>query len=115
MNIENRRRVDGVSMPDTIIVLTRKTLDEIVATGGSQYWRLQPVNAKKMKYLVCARNLKGSEGQEPHGAGFLIGRISGVVATSEKGRYLIQFKEWAKIDRPDLWTFGRNPVHYLDL
>jgi hypothetical protein len=69
-----------------------------------------------MTYLVCTRNSKGSNGAESHGAGFLIGRISGVVPTPSKpGRFLVQFSEWAPLDCPDLWKFGRNPIHYLNL
>ena len=76
-------------------------------------------SARSTSYLVCTRNTKGSKGKEPHGSGFLIGRISDIVASpvaeGASRRYLIQISEWARIDRPGLWTFGRNPVRYLDI
>jgi hypothetical protein len=93
-------------------------VDEILATGGSQAWRLSPITAKEATYLICTKNKRHpeSEGPEPHGAGFLIGRISGIVpAPDEPDRFLVQIDQWAPLDMPDLWTFGRNPIHYTDL
>jgi hypothetical protein len=109
----------GVTMKDTIVVFTRKSVEEIMQSGGSDDWVLDPEHARSTSYLVCTRNTKGSKGKEPHGSGFLIGRISDIVespvAEGASRRYLIQISEWARIDRPGLWTFGRNPVRYLDI
>jgi hypothetical protein len=105
-------------MSDTIVTFTSRTAEEIVATGGSQAWRLKPVHARKASFLVCARNKNSdwSEGPEPHGSGFLVGHISGVVPAPDRPeRWMIQISDWARIDVPDLWEFGRNPVHYGDI
>jgi hypothetical protein len=105
-------------MSDTIVTFTSRTADEIVESGGSQAWRLKPVHARQASFLVCARNKKSdwSKGPEPHGSGFLVGRISGIVpAPKNPKRWMIQMSDWARIDVPDLWKFGRNPVHYGDI
>jgi hypothetical protein len=109
-----------VSMSDTIIVFTRRPAEEIVNTGGSQAWRIKRDNARKAKYLVCTRNARDSSGKEPHRAGFLVGRISDIVLApnqsgNSEGRYLIRIDGWKGIDLPDLWTFGRNPIHYANI
>jgi hypothetical protein len=96
-------------------VFTSKTFEDILQAGGSQYWRLKKTHAEKMKYLVCTRNAKESLGPESHLAGFLIGRVSGVAETEVGGRYLIQISDYAKIKVPDIWVFGRNPIHYTDV
>lgn len=108
-------------MPDTIITFTSRPLEEILEDGGSQQWVLSRKSARNATYLVCARNANGDVGDgpgpEPHRAGFLLGKISGL-APGTKGkpdRFLVQISEYALIDVPDLWTFGRNPVHYADL
>jgi hypothetical protein len=100
---------------NTIVVFTSKTFEDIVQAGGSQYWRLKKSHAEKMKYLVCTRNAKESLGPELHLAAFLIGRVSGIAETEVAGRYLIQISDYARIEVPELWGFGRNPVHYSDL
>src|SRR6478672_468195 len=108
-------------MADTIVTFTSRSLEEILETGGSQQWVLSRKNARNAKYLVCARNANGDDGSGPgpesHRSGFLLGKISGVApGTKDKpNRFLIQISEYALIDVPELWTFGRNPVHYADL
>lgn len=103
---------------DTIVTFTSRTLDEILASGGSQAWRLSPIAAREASYLVCARNKNSdwSEGPEPHASAFLIGRVSGITAAPENpSRWMVQISEWAPLDIPNLWTFGRNPIHYTTL
>lgn len=105
-------------MSDTIVCFTSRSVEEMLATGGSQAWRLRPAHARQAQYLVCARNRNSdwSEGPEAHLSGFLIGRVTGIVpAPEDSSRYLIQIGEWARIDRPGLWTFGRNPVRYANI
>jgi hypothetical protein len=108
-------------MPDTIVTFTSRPLEEIIEDGGSQQWVLSRKSARSATYLVCARNANGDVGEgpgpEPHRSGFLLGKISGL-SPGTKGkpdRYLVQISEYALIDVPELWTFGRNPVHYADL
>jgi len=105
-------------MADTIVTFTSRPVEEILQTGGSQAWKLRPTNARVMTYLVCARNQTSEcQGSEAHRAGFLIGRITGVVSAPEdpRKRYLIRIGEWAPISVPNLWDFGRNPIHYANL
>ena len=103
-------------MSDTIVVFTRKTIEQIVNTGGSRACKIRPANARKTTYLVCARNAQGSCGREAHGAGFLIGRITDIVSDPDDvSRHLIQIGKWGRLDSPDLWKFGRNPVHFAEL
>src|SRR5262249_41769258 len=52
---------------------------------------------------------------EPHGEGFLVGRISAVVRSKERqenNRYLIQISEYARVKIPAAWKGERNPVRY---
>jgi hypothetical protein len=107
-------------MPDTIITFTSRSLDEVLRTGGSQEWVLNRKNARNATYLVCARNAHGDvgtgPGDEAHKSGFLIGKISGLAAgENDPERFLILISEYAEIDVPDLWTFGRNPVRYANV
>jgi hypothetical protein len=102
-------------MSDTIVTFTSRTVEEIVASGGSQAWRLNTVHAREASFLVCARNKNSdwSEGPESHGSGFLVAHVRGIVpAPKNPKRSMIQISDWARIDVPDLWKFGRNPVHY---
>lgn len=105
-------------MADTIVTFTSSSREEILATGGSQGWKLSRRNARNATYLVCARNRHGSLGNvpEPHKTGFLVGKISGLApGIVHPERLLVQISEWAPIEIPDLWAFGRNPIHYEDL
>jgi hypothetical protein len=105
-------------MADTIVTFTSRSLEEILETGGSQEWKLSRKNARNATYLVCARNRHGSlgDGPEPHKSGFLVGKISGLAPGAiHPERFLVQISEWAPIEVPDLWDFGRNPVHYADV
>ncbi|QDU57262.1 hypothetical protein [Aeoliella mucimassa] len=105
-------------MADTIVTFTSRSLQEILESGGSQEWVLNRRNARNATYLVCARNANGDHapGPEEHKSGFLLGKISGLGPgewTPE--RFIIQISEYANIDVADLWTFGRNPIHYANL
>lgn len=105
-------------MHDTIVTFTSRTLGEILETGGSQQWKVNFKHARNATYLVCARNRHGKlgDGPEAHKTGFLVGKISGLTPGSElPDRYMIRISEWAPIDMPDLWEFGRNPVRYTTL
>ena len=106
-------------MANTIVTFTSRSLEEILASGGSQEWVLSRKNARAATYLVCARNAHGEVGTGPgpetHKSGFLIGKISGLgPGETHPDRFIILLSEYALIDAPDLWKFGRNPVHYVD-
>ncbi|WP_270375529.1 hypothetical protein [Marinicauda sp. Alg238-R41] len=101
-------------MTNIISVLTYKSVETILAVGGTQSWALDRNRAARCRYVVICRNAKTREpeGPEPHGTAFLVGKIRDVVPSSEtEGRWLIQISEYALIDAPDQWE-GRNPVAY---
>jgi hypothetical protein len=105
---------------NTIVVFTARSPERILREGGSQSWLLNPARAKQCTWLVCTQNRHNpdhefSDATEPHGCGFLIGRVSGVHRSLEKNseeRWLIEISEFARINYPDLWDHGRNPVRY---
>lgn len=101
-------------MADIVSVLTYKSVDTILATGGTQSWALDRNRASRCDYVVLCRNAKtrAPEGPEPHGTAFLVGKIKDVVPSTEtEGRWLILISEYALINEPDEWE-GRNPVAY---
>jgi hypothetical protein len=108
---------------DTIVVFTARSPERIVREGGSQAWVLNPVRAKQCSWLLCTQNRHNpdhefSDATEPHGTGFLLGRISGVRKSEEEGdgdRWIIAIGEFARINIPDAWDHGRNPVRYTSL
>jgi hypothetical protein len=102
----------------TVVVFTGKTVEQILAEGGTSAWRLDRNHARARKFVVCARNAHGefAKGPEPHRSAFLVGKISDVVAApTQPERFLIQFSEYALIDVPDVWKGDRNPVKYVDI
>lgn len=108
---------------DTILVFTARSPERIVREGGSKAWVLNVGRAKHCTYLVCAQNRHNpnydfEDATEPHGAGFLVGKISKITRSPEDGRedrWLIGISEYARIDKPGLWTGLRNPVRYTSL
>ncbi len=108
---------------DAIVVFTARSPARIVREGGSQSWVLNAVRAKNCQWLVCAQNRHNpdhefSDATEPHGTGFLVGKVSGIRHSQEPGvedRWLIAINEFARINMPDLWDHGRNPVRYTSL
>lgn len=102
-------------MTDSILqVLTYKSVQTIIATGGTQSWALDRRRAKSCKYAVCCRNsqTRTPEGDEAHGSAFIVGLISDVVPSTEtEGRWLVLFSKYAVVDVGDQWE-GRNPVAY---
>jgi hypothetical protein len=107
---------------DAIVVFTARSPARIIREGGSQAWVLNPVRAKLCRWLICTQNRHNpdhefSDATEPHGTGFLLGRISGL-RKSEEGdghRWQIVISEFARIQLPDAWDHGRNPVRYTSL
>ena len=61
-----------------------------------------------------------SDASQPHGTGFLVGKVCGIRRTAEqsvdgKQRWLIAISEYARINIPGAWDHGRNPVRYSSL
>lgn len=100
-----------------IAVFTGKSIERVITDGGSQSWVLDRSNALHCEYLVCCRSgINWVEGPEPHGSAFVVGRISGVVPSTEtKGRWLIRISDFARVSIPGVWQGWRNPVRYTDL
>jgi hypothetical protein len=112
-----------MSKQDTIVVFTARSPERIVREGGSQGWILNPARAKQCVWLVCTQNrhhpdYEFSDATEPHGSAFLLGKVSGVRRSEEDNsgeRWLVTISEFAKINVPDAWDHGRNPVRYTSL
>lgn len=112
-----------MSEEEAVVVFTARSPERIVKEGGSQAWVLHATRAKQCTWLVCTQNRNNpdhefSDATEPHGAAFLIGRVSGVSETAEtskdgKKRFLVAISEFARVDVPNVWGHDRNPVRYL--
>jgi hypothetical protein len=108
---------------NAIVVFTARSPERLIREGGSQAWLLNPARAKQCSWLVCTQNRHNpnyefSDATEPHGTGFLLGRVSGVHKSLENGnlhRWVIGISEFARINCPNLWDHGRNPIRYASL
>jgi hypothetical protein len=111
---------------DTIVVFTARSPERIVREGGSQAWVLNAARAKQCAWLVCTQNRHNpdhefSDATQAHGSAFLLGKVSGIrrAAPEEsddgKERWLICISEFARLDVPNAWDHGRNPVRYSSL
>lgn len=108
---------------DAIVVFTARSPERIVREGGSQSWVLNAARAKNCRWLVCTQNRHNpdhefSDATEAHGAGFLVGKVSAIRPSQEPGdedRWQVAISQFARIEMPDLWDHGRNPVRYTSL
>lgn len=103
-----------IRVSDVIAVLTYKSIETILETGGTQSWALDRIRAARCDYVVMCRNARtrDAEGPEDHAAAFLIGKVKDVVPSTEtEGRWLILISEYARVDVKEQWE-GRNPVAY---
>lgn len=105
-------------MAKVVSVFTFKSVETILAARGTQSWVLNRANASACKYVVCCRNgnSDATEGNEPHGSAFMVGRIRDVLPSTEtQGRWLIEMSEYAVFESPvpDQHE-GRAPVRYYD-
>ena len=111
-------------------IFTAKSVETLLAEGGTGRWRLDPARARHCKYAICVRNAKHDSGEawaqgggEPHHTAFLIGKIKAVVPAwydedepeNLHNRFLIEFSEYARIAIADAWPGGRQPVRYETL
>jgi hypothetical protein len=114
-------RTEDPAIDDTIVVFTARSPEQIVAEGGSQSWVLNPVRSRQSTWLLCTQNRHnadhGFDATQPHGTGFLLGRISEIRKSEEgsHGRWMIAISEYALISIPNAWDRGRNPVRYTSL
>lgn len=110
---------------EAVVVFTAKSVERILKEGGTSAWRLSRNRARVCPWVVCTRNAHADwvEGTERHHSAFLVGKVLDVVPCdptpenneADKGRYLIQFSEFARVDIPDFWEGDRNPVVYRSL
>jgi hypothetical protein len=124
MVYENLVNIEGgCLMTECVVVFTFRSVERILREEGTSAWRLDPFRARHCPYVVCTRNkysAHGTEGDEPHGSAFLIGKIRDVILSPDpkeaaNGRFLIRFHEYALIDVPKAWEGDRNPVKYRTL
>jgi hypothetical protein len=98
-------------------VLTRKSVETILAEGGTGIWRLDRNHTRECVFAVCARNAHHpkAEGREAHRTAFLVGKVKDVVpAATNSKRFLIQFSEYARVNVANAWKKGdRNPIRYV--
>jgi hypothetical protein len=96
-----------------IAVFTGKTLETLLAQGGSGPWVGAEERVKQQQYLVCVR--KAKRGTDDHGAAFLIGKIAEVQkhGFDRRGqqRWFFQISDFATLTHPGKWDW-RNPVRY---
>jgi hypothetical protein len=103
-----------------IVTFTARPLREVLQEGGSRDWRLDARRARKMQYLVCTQNRHNADfgaPDAPHGAAFLIGRISGVSPT-EDDRWLIEIDQYIPCEIQNIWAKSghlRYPIWYTTL
>jgi hypothetical protein len=106
-------------MKDTVMVFTSKSLETMIHEGGTGNWAGKEERLRHTKWVVATRNLKSdwTQGDEPHGSAFLVGRVSGVKPSPapEQDRFVIQFDQFAHITIPNAWTNNRNPIAYTSL
>ncbi|MEX0922758.1 MAG: hypothetical protein WDZ84_08275 [Rhodovibrionaceae bacterium] len=107
---------------DAIKVFTAKSVERILAEGGTSSWKLDQRRARQMNYVVCFRNtvrvadIAGGEAMEDHGAAFLIGKVDDVVTCPRvKGRWLVKFSDYAILNGEVTWAGDRNPVIYDEI
>ena len=113
---------------EVVVVFTARSIERILAEGGTSAWRLDPSRARRCEYVICTRNSNAkwdqgdwANGPEPHHTAFVVGRIQRVVPAiappengeSPENRYMIQFSEFARLNVPGIWKGDRNPVKYM--
>src|SRR6202158_1045671 len=106
-----------ITLPHAAIaVFTSKTVEILLAHGGSRAWVGGAERVKQQEYLVCMRKTK--PGTEGHGNAFLVGKIN---AVREHGfdrrgqqRWFFEISEFAAPRHPGQWEW-RNPVRYTTL
>jgi KaiC/GvpD/RAD55 family RecA-like ATPase len=106
---------------DCIAVFTCEGPSRIIRQRGSRAWKLGKDRARKCNYLICIQHREKkhsdcSEASEPHGAVFLVGKISDVIPDLEESdRWLICISEYALHTVMNAWPGHRNPVWYPPL
>ena len=104
-------------MAEVLTVLTFKSAAHIIADGGTQSWVIGRRRASRCSHVVCVRHQQGpykAEGNEPHKHAFLVGKVSGVVPSSETDdRFRVEISEYAIVDGPQIPLNSASPTQYF--
>lgn len=103
-------------MSSILLIFTSKQRDDIIELGGTGWWKVDPVKARRATHVILVHNAHDrlrSGDPDHHGRSFMIATIRDVVQ-DEDGRWLIQFDEFANTDAGVEWPGYRNPVTYVD-
>lgn len=113
-------------MSKVVGIFTGKDLNMMELEGGSGYWVARSDRIRNSEYVILIRNRRAqwaAKDGNSHGQAFMIGRISGCIASKKyNGRKVIQMSEYSLLPDTDdfkkAWkklTRGqRYPVAYLD-
>lgn len=99
-----------------MLVLTSKNLETMILEGGCGHWKAKPSSILACRYVVATRNKHSTwvQGQESHGAAFLIGEIEGVSPIQD--RSIVKISRFSEVNIKNVWIpGGSNPVRYVDL
>ena len=101
-----------------IVTFTSRSIAEMLIDGGSKRWVLDPKRARASRYLVCAFNGAGpfieKDDIRLHREAFLVAPVSGIESAGGN-RYIIRFRQFARISVANVWTGHQNPVWYTSL
>lgn len=104
-------------MAEVLTALTFKSASHIVSDGGTQSWVISPYRARRCDYVICVRHQHGpykAEGNEPHKHAFLVGKVSGVVPSSETAdRFRVEMSEYAIVEGPQIPLNSASPTQYF--
>jgi hypothetical protein len=111
-------------MPDRVILIfTVEGEDLILSRRWSGFWKANQRRAEKYKYVIFCQNLHKSRAApaswsfatatRPHGTGFLLARLEGVVPSpEEEDRWNFKLGDFVRIDKPNIWKGWRFPLNY---
>ncbi len=106
-------------MRESVLVFTHRSIEFLEKLNGSTSWKLDPARVRRCQYLICVRNGNSELADDDfnHKTAFLIAKITNVVQAlnlpRDESRYMIEFKEYAEIEIPDVWKSWRSPVIYI--
>lgn len=108
-----------------LVVFTAKTVEQVLANGGTQSWVLNEQSMRRVTYVVCTRNSDHQHDEEcgvrteEHNSAFIVGKVSGlrkVDHRNDRDRYLVEFSDYALVEVPNFRRgSSRNPVTYSDV
>lgn len=103
-------------MSNTLVIFTSKQRNDVIAIGGTAWWKIDPVKARNASNVLLVHNAHDRRrpgDPERHGRSFLIATIRDL-QQDDDGRWLIQFDEFAETNDTFHWPGYRNPVTYMN-